>query len=192
MSLSVIIPTLNEQEVLPTILTHTLRAAGDDPIDLIVSDCNSPDSPPQVATRYPSVRFLSGAASRAAAMNRGAAIARGDTLLFLHADTLLPHDYPALIDRALAKRRTLGGAFDFSFTHDPTVTRYDRLALAFVVLINRTRYRWTRNFYGDQAVFVRKSAFDALGGFCNASLMEDVRFCHRLKLRGHTAVVPQP
>ena len=190
--LSIVIPTLNEAERLPATLRHTLRAAGNAALDIIVSDCGSRDGTARVAQDL-GVRVTFGGDCRATALNAGARVARGDVLLFLHADSLLPQDFPGLIDRALADPRGIvAGAFDFSFCEedDPRASsRIARHCLRWVVLCNRVRYRWTGNFYGDQCIFVRRDIFDAIGGFPHVRLMEDIAFCQRLHRFGRSAIL---
>src|SRR5437667_8931305 len=109
MMFSIIIPTLNEAAELPQTLLQTRRAAPEEQIELIVSDCQSGDDTMQVA-RKTADQVIAGACCRACALNRGASAARGEMLLFLHADTLLPPHFPRLIDHAMSLG-CVGGAF---------------------------------------------------------------------------------
>jgi hypothetical protein len=114
-------------------------------------------------------------------------------LLFLHADTLLPDNFAARVARALADPRVVGGAFDFHWRrHDGLGSGLAWQQLKLVRVLNRIRFRWSRNFYGDQGIFVRRSEFDRAGGFPTVVLMEDVRFCQRLARLGRTAIVSPP
>src|SRR5947207_14133482 len=89
MPLSIIIPTLNEAENLPGVLSRVRQAASGEAVELIVSDCGSVDGTAAIATTH-GAGVLTAACCRACAMNRGARRSAGDVLLFLHADTLLP------------------------------------------------------------------------------------------------------
>ena len=195
-TLSIIIPTVNEADSLPATLAHTRAAANGRPAEMIVSDCGSTDATAKVA-RDLSVRVVAGGRCRAEALNLGAEASRGgassgDALLFLHADSLLPRDFPALIARALDDCDVVGGAFDFEFADDPQTRPIEHQCLRWVVLVNRIRYRWTGNFYGDQAIFVRRDIFRRIGGFPRVRLMEDIRFSRRLRRFGRTAILRPP
>lgn len=189
--ISIVIPTLNEALTLPHTLAHTRDAAAGAAIELIVVDCNSRDDTARVA-RDLGVRVVGGGTCRADAQNRGAAVAAGDALLFLHADSWLPAGFPGRIGRALADWRVVGGAFDFEFGPHPDARGLARHLLDWVVLINRIRYRWTGNFYGDQAIFVRRAVFDRVGGFPPVRLMEDIGLSCRIKRLGRTAILRPP
>lgn len=189
--LSIIIPTLNEAKSLPGTIAHTQACAGRAPTEIVVSDCSSPDGTAEVA-RSLGIHVVAGARGRADALNRGAAVARGDVFLFLHADTLLPEQFPRLIDKAMGDARVVGGAFDFRFLVPRPCGVWERAGFWFVTFINRFRYRCSRGFFGDQAIFVRRGAFDRLGGFPTCELMEDVRFSRRMSRLGKTAVLHPP
>jgi rSAM/selenodomain-associated transferase 2 len=189
--LSVIIPTLNEAANLPRTLENTRACAAGEPIELIVSDCQSTDDTLAVA-RAAGARIVEGSASRAQALNRGAAIARGDRLLFLHADTLLPIGFAEAIDRALARPQIVGGAFNFRFFRPPALSLLTWKMLGIVALMNNVRFRVSRNFYGDQAIFVRPSSFHDLGGFPERVLLEDLHFSRQMKRLGETVILSPP
>src|SRR3954454_1527960 len=186
--LSVIIPTLNEAITLPRTIPHTIRAAQGQPVELIVSDCGSDDGTMRVAKSL-GIACFNGASSRADALNRGAARAAGDVLLFLHADTLLPEGFASRIARALDRKDVVGGAFDFAFAAHPAQDGAKHYALMLVAACNRVRYRWTRNYYGDQAIFVRRNVFDRICGFPTVELLEDLRFARAMNRIGRTAIL---
>ncbi len=176
---------------MPETLSHTLRAAQGDGIELIVSDCGSRDGT-QKLVRDQHLELVCGGTCRATALNAGAAAARGDVLLFLHADSLLPAGFTRLIPRALAHEDVIGGAFEFEFSNRPHPGKWVDQCLRSVVLCNRIRYRWTHNFYGDQCIFVRRHIFQRVGGFPRLRLMEDIGFCQRIKRLGRMAILQPP
>ncbi len=110
-------------------------------------------------------------------MNKGASLARGDILLFLHADTRLPKSALQNISSVMEKKDIVGGAFDLSIQSDRPIFRIIEKAAS-------VRSRITRIPYGDQAPFIRKDYFHAVGGFKEMPLMEDVEFMRRLKKAG--------
>jgi len=115
-------------------------------------------------------------------MNDGAKASRGEILLFLHADTQLPADAQTVISTALADRRMVGGRFN---------VRFDRPSM-WGTVISRTmnwRSRLSGIATGDQALFVRRSIFEQMGGFADMPLMEDIEFSRRLKRKGSTAAL---
>jgi hypothetical protein len=117
-------------------------------------------------------------------MNAGAAAARGDILFFLHADSLPSLNALLEIERVLRDRRIVGGAFEHRFD-EPL------WSLRIISWINRRRYFFTRNYYGDQGIFVRAADFRALGGY-RERFMEDLDFSQRLKKLGRTTLIPMP
>jgi rSAM/selenodomain-associated transferase 2 len=116
-------------------------------------------------------------------MNAGARTARGDILLFLHADTVLPEGAGKAILAALADAGTVGGRFD---------VRLDsrRPLLALVGWLMNRRSRLTGICTGDQGIFVRRTVFEALGGYPDIPLMEDVELTRRLKRHGRLVALP--
>lgn len=197
MRISVIIPTLNEERTLPVTLAQTLPLGFD---EILVVDGGSSDGTQNIAERWevggsrldtePSnagggtslVAVLISPPGRARQMNVGARAATGDVLLFLHADTLLPMNARTEIESALAEAGCLGGRFDVRFERDAgpgwLISRMINL-----------RSRLTGIATGDQALFVRRSTFDALGGFADVPLMEDIDLTKRLKRQGRIAAL---
>ena len=116
-------------------------------------------------------------------MNAGAAIATGDVLLFLHADTLLDASACEAINPVCRDRRVAGGTFRLRFSDDHFLLR---------VYAGFTRFRSLLFHYGDQGIFVRRDIFHALGGFAEMPLMEDVDFLRRLSSVGRIALCPCP
>jgi len=175
-ALSVVVPTLDEGEALPA----TLAAARQPGVcEVIVVDGGSRDGTLAVAGPLAD-RVLRAPRGRAQQMNAGAAAARGDVLLFLHADTRLPAGYAQAVAGALADPAVIGGRFD---------VRLDAAGLAYRALgrLISLRSRLTRVATGDQAIFVRRAVFERLGGYPLVPLMEDVALSRAMKRAGRVA-----
>jgi rSAM/selenodomain-associated transferase 2 len=124
-------------------------------------------------------------ANRGRQMNAGARVARGVTLLFLHADVELPDDGIAAIWRALSRDDAPGGCFQI---------RFPERAPASLRLVARGvnfRTRLFRTATGDQAIFVRRGVFAEIGGYQTIPLMEDLAFFNELKKRGQVTILPE-
>jgi rSAM/selenodomain-associated transferase 2 len=176
MTISVVIPVLNEERTIAETIRHTAKLGLS---EIIVVDGGSIDQTiPQVAS-LGITRVLTSQPGRARQLNAGAEACRGDVLLFVHADTRLPQSVKTSIESALADALVVGGRFDVQFDSD---SAWSRLISTFMNL----RSRLTRIFTGDQAMFVRRNVFEQLGGFSDIPLMEDIEFSTRLKRRGPT------
>jgi rSAM/selenodomain-associated transferase 2 len=175
MLLSVIVPVLDEAPV----LAETLRRARQPRVQIIVVDGGSKDDSAAIAADLADL-VLHSKRGRAAQMNAGAARASGDVLLFLHADTHLPEGYVHDVIDACSDPAVGGGRFDVELTPSSL------LLWITAELINR-RSRLTKVATGDQAMFVRRDVFEALGGFAQIPLMEDLDFSRRLKRVGEIA-----
>ena len=169
--ISVIIPTLNEETGIAACL-DALSALRERGHEVIVVDGGSSDTTPAIARKRADA-VIGAARGRAVQMNAGAAVARGDVLLFLHADTRLPHDADGLIAAALSGDRAWG-RFD-------VVIGGDNALLPLVACMMNLRSRLSGIATGDQAMFVRTDAFRALGGFPVLPLMEDIALSRLLK-----------
>jgi rSAM/selenodomain-associated transferase 2 len=176
--LSIIIPTLNEGGNLARLLPHALATCPQS--EIIVVDGGSSDDTREMASRFPRVCFITSVPGRARQMNAGARAARGDVLLFLHADTFLPPGTQAAIREALADPGVVCGRFDVRFDNPRPVFRM-------IAGLMNLRSRLSGIFTGDQAIFVRRAIFVALGGYPEIPLMEDVEFSRRLKGQGRRA-----
>ena len=118
-------------------------------------------------------------------MNAGAAHATGEVLCFLHADTVLPHGWAEGVREALADDGVVAAAFDFAV---PSNARFSGVIAAG----GMARWRLTGTPYGDQAICLSRSVWEALGGFPDIPVMEDLEFAHRLKRFGRIGRVSLP
>jgi rSAM/selenodomain-associated transferase 2 len=178
--LSIIVPTLNEQEQLHATLARVLLAPGD---ELIVVDGGSTDGTVAIAQQFtPAV--LSAPTGRARQMNYGAAHAGGDILVFLHADTLLPVGGLEAVREMMRLPHIVGGSFRLAFA--PATP-----ALRVIAWGANMRTRFGKLPYGDQALFVRRMHFEALGGYADVPFLEDVKLVQALRKRGVLALLPQ-
>jgi rSAM/selenodomain-associated transferase 2 len=180
---SIIIPARNDAKALRRTLDHLQRLRGIQAAEIIVAASGEREETENaVAGRG---RLIWPARpTRSALMNAGAAVAAGKVFFFLHADSLPPLDAMAKIQGALRDPRVVGGAFEHRFEETAW-------SLRLISWINRRRYFFTRNYYGDQGIFVRAEIFRKLGGYRDI-FMEDLDFSRRLKKLGRTEVIPQP
>jgi len=172
--LSIIVPVLDEAPTIQAALEdlQSLREAG---VEVIVVDGASRDATASLAAPLAD-RVFAAPRGRASQMNAGAREAAGDVLLFLHADTTLaPGTVEAMLARLDAEGREWG-------RFDVAIAGADPL-LALVALLMNARSRATGVATGDQAIFVRRAAFDAVGGFPSIPLMEDVALSKALRRR---------
>jgi rSAM/selenodomain-associated transferase 2 len=168
--LTIVLPVLNEAAIIVGALTALapLRRRG---AEVIVVDGGSHDGTPALAAPLAD-RVVAAPRGRGAPLNAGAALASGDALLFLHADTALPDDADRLIAAALMRRAW--GRFDLRIAG-----RHPLLAVVARMINWRTRLTGIAS--GDQAIFVRREAFNAIGGCPDLPLMEDIAISRRLK-----------
>lgn len=170
--ISVIIPTYNEEKALPTTLARLSSQAGH--YELIIVDGGSSDRTCEIARAQPQARLLTARKGRGSQMNTGAVGARGEWLLFLHADTLLPEGALQGLNALEGDQTIQAGGFRHRFSGEDW-----RLRL--ISSVDNLRTRLTRIIYGDQAMFVRRALFERLGGFPEQPYLEDIVFCQRLK-----------
>lgn len=178
--LSVVIPALNEERQ----LARTISAAACTDAQIIVADGGSMDRSVAIA-RSMGAEIISGPPGRAGQQNRGAAAARGQALLFLHADTRLPKDYVTHIFDTLMDRRTLLGAFRFD-------TDLQTPAMRWIRFLTNRRADWLKMPYGDQGLFFRRGDFFKLGGFPPVAIAEDLYLARTAARHGRVALAPAP
>jgi rSAM/selenodomain-associated transferase 2 len=170
-ALSIVIPVLNEAHgIEPTL--HALAELRRRGVEVVVVDGGSTDDTPKLAQPHASA-VLTAPRGRARQMNAGAAQARGAVLLFLHADTQLPPDADRLVLEAI-ESGAVWGRFDVRITGMAWMLRV-------VAALMNARSRWSGIATGDQAIFVRRDAFERLGGFPDQPLMEDIELSKRLR-----------
>ena len=180
--ISVIIPTRNEAQMLPALLTALQNEWAEH--ETIVVDGGSRDVTVEIA-RQRGARVFQTPAGRGNQLCAGVRQARGETLLFLHADSIFPFGGLARIAGLLSvDRRIVGGNFRLLFDGD---TRFSRWLTRFYA-----RIRWFGLYYGDSGIFVRRSAYDAVGGFRPIPVMEDFDFVRRLERFGRTCCIGEP
>jgi len=179
-SLSVVIPALDEGGRIEA----ALLSASAPGVEVLVVDGGSRDDTVARARRR-GARVLESPPGRARQLDAGARAARGDVLLFLHADTQLPAGYDAAVQEALRDPAVSGGAFRF---------RFDRrsLALRFVEWGARLRVALFRLPYGDQALFLRRRVLEALGGVPQVPIMEDLDLVRAMRRAGRLVLLPLP
>ncbi len=181
MRVSIIIPVLNEAAGIAEFL-RSLAAVRTPSVELIVVDGGSADQTMTLSAPHVD-RVVQSAKGRATQMNAGAAVACGSVLLFLHADTRLPPGALEAMDHAIAQGATWG-RFD--------VTLEGRSPwLKLVATMMNWRSRLTGIATGDQAMFVTRAAFNAVGGFPPIALMEDITLSKLLKKRAYPACLRQ-
>lgn len=182
MQLSIIMPVLNEAAAIRETLEalQRFRRAGH---EVILADGGSSDGTRDAAVGLYD-QWVAASPGRAGQMNAGAERASGNLLLFLHADTALPHDALEWLERFWRSGQHWG-RFDVSLSGDRPLFR----VIAFFMNV---RSRLTGICTGDQAQFVRYSVFERLGGFAPLPLMEDVELSRRLKQQSRPFCVPSP
>jgi hypothetical protein len=174
---SMIVPALNEENG----IGNTLSVLGSHPeVEVIVVDGGSSDGTVSIAETYGATVMCS-ASGRALQMNAGAEAARGEILVFLHADTVLPQGYVAEIQRVLSDPAIVAGAFRLGIDGSGITYR----------LIARGANLRSRIFqlpYGDQCVFLRSDTFEEIGGYPDLPILEDYEFVRRLRCLGRIAL----
>ncbi|MEE9275957.1 MAG: TIGR04283 family arsenosugar biosynthesis glycosyltransferase [bacterium] len=178
MKISIVIPVLNDADRLGVLL-DALEGGR----EVVVADGGSRDDP--AARAAGRARMVTSAPGRARQMNAGAAACGGDVLLFLHSDTRLPPGAFERIGEAMRDPGVAGGGFRHRFDGGGLFGR-------FISLSANARARGWGLFFGDQAIFVRREAFERLGGYGDLPLFEDWDLCRRMRRQGRMAFIPEP
>ncbi len=179
--LSVIIPTRNEERQIDAVLQEVVQA---NVWEAIVVDGQSTDRTRDIARTY-GVTVVVSQPGRGVQMNTGAAVATGDVLLFLHADTRLPHGYDEHVFRTLGRPGVIAGAFRLRIDSPERFFR-------FVEKLVDWRARILQMPYGDQAIFVTRETLHRVGGFPALPVMEDFELVRRLRRIGRVEIAPVP
>ena len=169
---SIVIPTLNEGAVIAETLDHLHQQPG--PTQLLVVDGGSTDRTRERA-RAAGASVLEGPRGRGTQLNRGAEAAEGDLLLFLHADTALPPNGLSRIRRTLSRPSVVAGTFQLRFDVPSPLLRFYAWC---------TKWPWIRLCFGDRGLFTTREAFEAVGGYPEWPLFEDLELAHRLYEHG--------
>lgn len=175
MSVSVVIPALDEAERIGATIDAAFAAGA---AEVLVCDGGSSDATSSLAASH-GARVITGERTRGRQLNQGASAAVGDTLIFLHADTLLPPGAADAVERALADH--VFGGFRIEFLEP---------GLAYVARMINARTRFTRAPWGDQAQFARRETFLRTGGYPDMPIMEDYELARRMKRLGPTTLLP--
>ncbi len=179
--ISVIIPTFNEE----SLIARAIRSAkkGSD-VEIIVVDGGSKDKTIKIAKSC-GARVIKSERGRGIQMNMGSTIAKGEILIFLHADTILPEKFDEHVFKIMAKEGVSGGAFRFGL--DGRGLKYR--IIEFGVGLRTNLFKLP---YGDQAIFLSAKLFKEVGRFSDIPLMEDVAIVKKLARRGKIFIAPAP
>ncbi|MDJ0900025.1 MAG: TIGR04283 family arsenosugar biosynthesis glycosyltransferase [Xenococcus sp. MO_188.B8] len=180
---SIIIPVLNEAKNIEDTLVLIKDQVASSDLEIIVVDGGSTDNTVSIAQELDVMVIASPLQGRANQMNVGAAVATGNILLFLHADTKLPHNYDQLIQNTLSKPNVIAGAFELAIDSQ-------RKSLRLVEALVKMRSHLLALPYGDQALFMKRSTFNNVGGFPDLVIMEDFALVKQLKRHGKIAIAP--
>ena len=178
MLVSIIIPALNEAKCISKTLISLQKQTA--PFEVIVVDGGSEDDTIAVSSKY--ARVLTSERGRANQMNAGAKIAKGDLLLFLHADTQLPVDALKLIRETVVQHEYEAGIFRLRFDHETCLLRFYSYC---------TRFKQPRFGFGDRALFVKRTVFQEMNGFSSIPIFEDLDLSIRLYRRGSFLFRPE-
>lgn len=178
---SIIIPVLKEEAVINGVIDHLQNIEGNEETEIIVADGDPKAGTLKVILRD-DVKKVKSARGRGRQMNEGARVAKGDVLLFLHADTELPSDALRRIAIAMQDKRCIAGAFDLGI-------KSERFIFRIIESVASLRSRITGIPFGDQAIFMRKDYFDRIGGYKDIPIMEDVEIMDRIKQMGDRVII---
>jgi len=178
-SISVIIPTLNEEKNITSALSYFTSL--NPSLELIVTDGGSKDN--KVVLSHSLAQVIDASPGRGAQINAGVQAASGDVLWFLHADCRSHEKSIEAMLKALADEKVVGGVFEYSLDDERPFFRL-------VEFFSNRKNHLLKLFYGDMGIFVQHQTFDAMGGYREIPLMEDMDFCKRLKTFGNIRILP--
>ncbi len=180
--ISVIIPVYNEEKRINQTIGNLCSGNFNEKFEIIVPDGNPKGNTIKAIRDRRVIKILS-PKGRGIQMNRGAQIAKGQILLFLHADTSIPFEGLKIISEKCKDGEIVGGAFDLNIDSPKKIFRI-------MEKISSIRSRITKIPYGDQAIFIKRENFFQIGGFKNIPLMEDVDLMRRVKNKGMKIIFP--
>jgi len=172
-SLSVIVPSLNEANRLPLLLADLDRWPA--PIERLVIDADSSDDTAKIAQLAGAQPRRFPEANRGAQLQHGVSHAKGNWLLFLHADSRLTAQWPQIIEDLIAEPSAQQSAWFFDFR-----VQADGLNMRLLELAVALRSHWLQRPYGDQGLLINKNLYQQIGGYAPLPLMEDLDFVERL------------
>jgi len=179
LNISIIIPTLNEADTIGAQLSEIRGLAG---VEVIVVDGGSHDNTVEIAQTY-GVRLIKTSPGRALQLNKGAEVAQGDILLFLHSDTRLEAGFADAIRSAIKQPGLAAGAFRLAINGKG-------VGLRIIERLVNFRSTALRMPYGDQGIFLPSEEFKTIGGFPLLPIMEDFELLRRLRRRGRIHILP--
>ncbi len=174
---SIIVPVFHEAERIHDLIGHLSQLDTEKGCEIIVVD-GAPEKDTLLVIQNNSVIKISSEKSRAKQMNAGASAARGDILIFLHADTELPVNALKRMNAFIRHKEYVGGAFDLGI-------RSKNIVLKVIASLASFRSRMNRIPFGDQGIFIRREYFKEIGGYKEIPLMEDVELMRRIKRSGN-------
>jgi rSAM/selenodomain-associated transferase 2 len=172
-AVSIVIPVYRDADA----LARTFAASDLMGADVIVVCADGDESCTRLRETHGDARWITAPRGRARQMNAGAAAARGSSFVFLHADTSLPSSWRSIVEQALSDRRVAIGCFRFALDSRSWRARVVELGVWLRVAICRLPY-------GDQALFMRREDFEAVGGYTDLPIMEDVDLVRKVRRRG--------
>lgn len=183
--ISIVIPTLNEVDIIRSTISHTIQQSYQpEEIEIIVVDAGSIDGTLESIKNERAQKFSKPeyALKKYESLNFGIEQCIGEVVLFLDADTLLPKHFDLRIREVLGKEKVVAGAFEFSFQQPDW-------KLLLLTAINRIRYRFGKIYYGDQAIFAKRKVLDQIGGVPEEALMEAAFLCKKLRKKGKLQLI---
>ena len=180
-SFSIVIPVFHEASLIDHAINHVKKISAGFESEIIVVD-GDPKGSTLECVEHPNIVKIVSGKGRGRQMNKGATSAKGDILLFLHADTELPDEALTSIASVIDHKEYSGGAFDLGIKSGQRIFRLIEKAVSI-------RTRLTSLPYGDQAIFIRRKCFEALNGFREIPIMEDIEFMRRMKKSGNKIVI---
>ena len=178
---SIIVPVLHEAERINDLIGHLRQLDSEKSSEIIVVD-GAPEKDTLQAIRDDRITKILTEKGRARQMNAGAIAAKGDILIFLHADTELPLSTLNRMNEFISRNQYVGGAFDLGIKSDKQIYRV-------IAFLGSLRSRLNRIPYGDQAIFVRRDYFNKMGGYKDIPLMEDAELMRRMKRSGEKILI---